>query len=322
MEPRLAAILVSLCGLLGAPAWSQPATKSHTIGFLSYTPLPNISYQAFREGLNDLKYIEGRNLTLVTRSAEASLDRLPAAAAELVAAKVDVLVTNTGTAALAAKKASSTIPIVMLGSADAVRMGIVESLARPGGNVTGFTTNSPDLAAKRLELLGLMPGLRRVATVWCPTAPISHEELKLTTAAAKTLGIVIAPVEFRYGSTPWSALETKLNESRPDALFLLDCTNLPFGQLLDYATNRRLPSMTPYVVLAERGALLAYGPDTRVTARRAAVYVDKILRGARPADLPVEQPTAFDFVINERVAKAAGLKLPNSILVRATRVIN
>jgi putative tryptophan/tyrosine transport system substrate-binding protein len=300
---------------------AQSAERQYRIGYLSFPRIPNGQYDAFRQGLKELKYIEGHNVILLTRTAERRRDRLAALASELIASKLDVLVVTTGTAALTAKAASTSVPIVMTGSSDAVAMGIVKSLARPEANVTGLTMISPDLAAKRLELLASLPGMSRVAAVWCPVAPINHEELRRTAAAATSLGIELHPVEYRQGTTQWQALEKNLDSAQPNALFLLDCTYLPVDEILAYAKKRRLATMTPYVGLAAQGAVLAYGPNTDEMARRAALYVDKILRGARPRDLPIEQPSAFELVVNEKAAREAGLAVPNSILARATKVI-
>jgi putative ABC transport system substrate-binding protein len=209
----------------------------------------------------------------------------------------------------------------MTASSDAVAMGIVESLARPGGNVTGLTNISPELAPKRLEVLAALPGMARVAVLWCPHTPINQEEFKSVSTAATRLGIKLQAIEHRQGAITWDAVSAALVRAKPNGLFLLDCTTLPFDELERFATAQRLPLMTPYVVRADR-ALLAYGPDTIRMARRAATYVDKILKGARPADLPVEQPTEFELVVNLKTARAIGLTVPQSILSRANRVID
>jgi len=318
-----AGALLAAWALLGAPlaAEAQQGGKIYRIGFLDFFPLPNPRHEAFRQGLRDLNYVEGRNVIIVTRTAERLRDRLPQLASELVAAKVDVIVVTTGTSALAAKHATSSVPIVMTSSSDAVTMGVVSSFARPGGNVTGLTMISAELAPKRLELLMALPGLRRVAVLWCPIAPINHEELRHASAAARRLGVHLEPVEYRQGSTTWPSAMAALRRAKPQALFLLDCTYLPFQEIVDFAIQHQLPMITPYVGVGDMGALLAYGPDSVPMARRAAGYVDKILKGANPAHLPVEQPTEFELVINLRTARAIGLTLPQSLLVRASRVI-
>jgi len=309
--------------LLTAPlrAEAQEARKLHRIGILDFFPLPNARDEAFRKALRDLGYVEGRNVVIISRSADRVRDRLPQLAADIVAAKVDVIVVATGTSALVVKDVTSTIPVVMMGSADAVTMGIVGSLARPGGNVTGLTIISTEVAAKRLELLAALPAVKKIAVLWCPVAPIQHDELRHTAEAAKRLGVDIEPIEYRQGSTTWQSVTASLVKARPQGLFLLDCTYLPFQQLVDFAIQQRMPTMTPYLSVAQQGALLAYGPDGVPMARRAASYVDKIIKGSNPADLPVEQPTQFELVINLKTARAIGLALPQSILVRASRVI-
>lgn len=309
--------------LFGTPlsVVAQQAGKIYRIGYLSFPSLPNPHHEAFRQGLRELNYAEGRNVLLITRSAERIRARLPKLASEMVGAEVDVIVVTTGISALAVKRVTTRIPIVMTGSSDAVAMGIVPSLSRPGGNVTGFTIISPELAPKRLELLAGLPGLTRIAVLWCPGTPINHEELRRTSIAAKHLGVKLNPVEHRQGSSTWGAMMAALVQARPDGLFLLDCTTLPFEQLEKFAVEHRLPLMSPYIVRASHGALLAYGADTVRMARRAATYVDKILKGANPEDLPVEQPTEFELVVNLKTARSMGLTLPQSILARANRVI-
>lgn len=316
-------LICAFCAaLLGAPAGAD-AQKLHRIGILDFFPLPNPRDDAFRQALRDLGYVEGRDVAIVTRSAERVRDRLPRLASEMVAAKVDVIVVTSGTSALAVKDATSAIPVVMTASSDAVAMGIVTSLARPGGNVTGLTIISPDLAAKRLELLlAALPGIKKIAVLWCPVAPVNHEELRRTSAAAAQLGIHAESVEYHQGTTSWSSVMHAFRRARPHALFLLDCTYLPFQEIVEFAIQQRLPTMTPYIGLGQQGALMAYGPDTVPMARRAATYVDKIIKGMNPADLPVEQPTQFELVVNRKTARAIGLALPQSILLRASSVID
>jgi putative ABC transport system substrate-binding protein len=301
---------------------AQEARKVHRIGILDFFPLPNPRDEAFRQTLRGLGYLEGRNVVIVSRSADGIRERLPQLAADLVAAKVDVIVVTSGTSALAVQEVTSKIPVVMTASADAVRMGIVDSFARPGRNVTGLTVISTDLAPKRLELLTALPGVRKIAVLWCPVAPINHDELRHTSETAKRLGVQVEPVEYRQGSTTWPSLTAALLRARPQGLFLLDCTYLPFQQLMDFAIQHQLPTTTPYPALAQQGALLAYGADVVPMARRAASYVDRIIKGSKPADLPVEQPTQFELVVNLKTARAIGMRLPQSILVRASRVID
>ena len=321
MTAAWAAVAASV--LFGAPLTvdAQQVGKIYRVGYLSFSSLPNSHYKAFRQGLRELNYVEKRNVVLFVRSAEGIRDQLPRLASEVVDAKVDVIVVPTGASALAVKRVTTRIPIVMASSSDAVAMGIVSSLSRPGGNVTGFTIISPELAPKRLELLAGLPGLKKIAVLWCPVAPINHEELRRTSMAAKILGVKLDPVEYHQGSSTWESVVGALDQLRPDGLFLLDCTVLPFERLEKYATEHRLPLMSPYIVRADQGALLAYGADTLLMARRAATYVDKILKGANPADLPIEQPTEFALVVNLKTARSMGLALPQSLLARASRVI-
>lgn len=321
--------IVAACAVLAASALfgvtpitdAQPVEKSHRLGYVSFGSLPNPHHEAFRQGMRELGYVEGRNLVLMAQSAQRRRGAVPEVAAAILAAKPDVIVVSTGWTALAVKRLAPNIPIVMIGSSDAVPMGIVRSLSRPGGNVTGLTIISPELAPKRLELLAALPGLRRIAVPWCPVTPINHEELRRTSMAAARLGIGVDPVEYRQRSMTWESLRAAVVRARPDGLFLLDCTSLPLEKLGNFATQQRLPLMSPYLFHAERGALLAYGADTVRMAHRAATFVDKILKGANPADLPVEQPTDFEFAVNLGTARAMGLKLPRSLLVRANRLI-
>ena len=322
MNPLALIVSLIIATLLAPAAAAQQAARIHRIGILSFFPLPSSQVEALREGLRALKYVEGRDLVIVIRSANRDRKILPRLAAELVAEKPDVLVATTGTSTLALKRVTKSIPIVMLCSSDAVGMGIVSSLARPGGNVTGFTIISPDLAPKRLELLTALPGVRRVAILWCPEgAPINREELRRTADAATRLGVNLVPVEYRRG-TSWQSFSTALSEARAQAIFQSDCTSLPFRSIFKWAIQNRLPLITPYFVLgSRRGVLLAYGANGADTSRRAAGHVDRILKGARPADLPVEQPTELRLVINMKTAKAIGLTIPRSLLLRADKVI-
>jgi putative ABC transport system substrate-binding protein len=242
-------------------------------------------------------------------------------AADLVAARVDVLVLATGVAALAAKRATTTVPIVMTGSADAVTQGIVASLARPGENVTGMTTLTTELAPKRLEILKeAMPRLKRAAALWCPESEISHVELRSSRAAAERLQIQLEPLSYRADGS-WNAVAESLRLNRPDALVIFDCPGIPIGEVVDLAFKQRLPTISALTYVISSGVLLSYGADAIAMSRHAAVFVDKILKGAKPGDLPVEQPTKFDLVINLKTAKALGLTIPQSILGRADQVI-
>jgi putative ABC transport system substrate-binding protein len=303
---------------------SRPQTPNsrYRIGYLTPYRLGGPADRAFRQGMSDLGYVEGRDFVVEARSAELRFTELPRLAAELAAANVDVIVTATGTTALAAKRATSTIPIVMASSADAVPQGIVESLHRPGGNVTGLTMLSSELAPKRLALLKeLLPNLRTAAALWCPRAAINHVELQHVQTAAAQLGIDMRPLEYRERPTSWRDAMGTLHAHRPDALVLLDCSSLPMAQIVEFASRSRLPTITPSKVAAHQGALLAYGPDALAMTRRSAIFVDRVLKGTKPADLPVEQPTKFELVINLKTARALGIAIPQSLLLRADEII-
>jgi putative ABC transport system substrate-binding protein len=263
----------------------------------------------------------GGDVVIETRSAEQRYNDLEKLAAELVAAKVDVLVTAAGVAALAAKRVTATIPIVMAASADAVTQGIVVSLARPGGNVTGLTQLSSVLTPKRLDILKeTLPRLRRTAALWCPDSAISHVELRESRAAAERLQLQLEPVAYRANAS-WNTVAESLRRNLPDAIVIFDCPALPDDAVVDWALKHRLPTISAFADVTRLGGLLSYGSDLDAMSRRAAVFVDKILKGAKPADLPVEQPTKFELVINLKTAKALGLTIPPSLLQRADQVI-
>jgi putative ABC transport system substrate-binding protein len=300
---------------------AQPAAKMYRIGYLTPYPTDGPGAQSFRQGLRELGYVEGRGIIIEARRAEQRPMDLEKAAAELVAARVDVLVAAAGVAALAAKRVTATIPIVMAASADPVTQGIVASLARPGGNVTGMTSLMPELTPKRLEILKeALPRLKRTAALWCPDSEISHVELRSSQAAAERLQLQLEPVSYRADMS-LNAVSESLRLSRPDALVIFDCPGIPFGEVADLAFKQRLPTIGGFAAVTLRGGLLSYGADTIAMSQHAAVFVDKILKGAKPADLPVEQPTKFELVINLKTAKALGLTIPQTLLLRADRVI-
>ncbi|HEX9145497.1 MAG TPA: ABC transporter substrate-binding protein [Candidatus Binatia bacterium] len=312
---------------LGFSAYAQqPEKKVPRIGYLDFR---SSDLKPFRQGLRDLDYIEGQNIAIEYRSAEGEIDRLAELAAELVRLKVDVIVTSSGQEALRAKKATSTIPIVMANSADAVRQRIVASLARPGGNVTGVTAGTPDLSGKRLELLKqAFPGVSRVGVLECHGFPgmdfSGARTLKETRIVAIALRVEILPLEVREPGDSSLALAFKeAITKRAEALLISNCPPaFPPRHTVDLAAGSRLPAIYPsgyYVV--ESGGLMSYGPDHAELFRRAALYVDRILKGAKPADLPVEQPTKFELVINLRTAKQLGLTIPSKVLMWADRVI-
>ena len=312
--------------VLAAPlaAAAQPASgKVPLIGLLDYGT-PDAArldwWKAFREGLRALGYVEGQSIRFEVRWAQGQPDRLPGLAAELVGLRIDVIVTGGGEAARAAKQATKTIPIVMATGSDPVKLGIVESLARPGGNVTGVSSISSQLMAKRVELLReLLPKVSRVAILWdeTPNARMSVQELE---AAARTLGIGIHTVGVR-GSNDFARA---FSEAGGDRAVIVVASSFMFNErkrIADLALKHRLPTALGAREYVEVGGLFSYAVNYPDQFRRAASHVDRILRGARPADLPVEQPTTFELVINLKTAKALGLTIPQSLLQRADQVI-
>jgi len=317
-------ILAVATGLLLAPytAGAQQAPKVPRIGVLWPTsPSPRID--EFRAGLRELGYVEGRTIEIEYRYAKGDLDRLPELAAELVQLKVDVIVALNTFAARPARDATGTIPIVMV-SGDPVGTGLVASLARPGRNVTGLSFFSPELGAKQLELLKeLLPGLTRVGILWNADGPARVQEFERTEVAAQTLGVTIHSLEVRTRSPDLEGAFIAASQGQAGALLTLGSplTLSHLTQIAELAARSRLPSVFDSRVFVEAGGLASYGPRFADLYRRAAGYVDRILKGAKPADLPVEQPARFELVINLKTAKALGLTIPPSILLRADDVI-
>ena len=316
-------------GLLTAPlaAKAQQAAKIPRIGWLANNPAgsPHL-LEAFLQGLRDLGYVEGRNVVIEYRDAEGKLERLPALAAELVALKVDVIVAAGPPAALAAKQATRTLPIVFASSGDPVTSGLVTSLARPGGNVTGLSAVAPELVGKCLEQLKqAVPGVSRVAVLWQPGGLGERTDkyiLKEAEVAARALGVRLQFVEAR-GPADFDRAFSDMTRARAGALTVLSTPMFVSERrrLVDLAAKNRLPAVYPWREFVDAGGLMSYGPNLADMFRRAATYVDKILKGAKPADLPVEQPTKFELVINLKTAKALGLTIPASVLARADEVI-
>ena len=312
---------------LGAGA--QPAPRVPRIGYLAFNLAaadPRLR-DAFLQGLRDLGYVEGRNVQIEYRDAEGKTERFPALAAELVVLKVDVIVAAAGTlGTLAAKRATTTLPIVFPVVGDPVAERIVVSLARPGGNVTGLALLSPDLLVKSVELVKqAVPGARRVALLLKPDSGPEHalkERVKATDDAARALGMQLKLVEARVPEDIDRAF-ADMAKARADAVIVAATPlfDVHRRRLVDLAVKNRLPTVFQFRSSVEAGGLMSYGPDNADLFRRAAGYVDKILKGARPADLPVEQPTKFEMVINLRTAKALGLTIPPSLLQRAEHVI-
>ena len=328
---RLIGLAVGLAvSLVLAPlaAEAQQSAKIPRLGYLIVGPLlepPGPERAAFLAGLRELGWIEGKTIAIEYGSAEGKPERIPDLAAELVRRKVDLIVTWTGTVAIAARNATQTIPIVMVNSGDAVRQGLVASLARPGGNVTGLTHISPEISRKRLELLReTLPKLSHVGVLWCGDAsPVSQQEWTETQAAADVLGVRLSSLEARGREDLVQAFASAAKQ-RAQAVLGFDCPLLlPSAALIaELSLKHRLPGIYPFPLYPMRGSLMSYGASVGDAPRRAAVYVDKILKGAKPADLPVEQPTKFELVINLKTAKALGLTIPPSVLGRADRVID
>jgi putative ABC transport system substrate-binding protein len=279
--------------------------------------------ELFRRELAELGYVVGKNILIEYRYAENKLDQLPALADELVQLKVDVLVTNSTTAALAAKNATRTIPIVFFGVSDPVAIGLVDSLARPGGNITGFTSISTVLAGKRLELLKeTIPKLSRVAMLRDPQDPSSAQQWKESQLPARELGLQLHSMEVSSADKYESSFkEAAKIRSAALAVTLSPLASSNRKQIAELAAKYRLPAIYPRGDFVESGGMMSYGPDRAEPFRRGASMVDKILKGAKPADLPVEQPTKFELIINLKTAKQIGLAIPPNVLARADRVI-
>jgi putative tryptophan/tyrosine transport system substrate-binding protein len=320
--------ILTLCAMLFAlcvPAKAQQPAKVPRIGFLSpVSPSATaLWHEAFRQGLRDLGWIEGKNISIEYRYADGRSDHLPDLAADLVRLKVDIIVASSGTDALAAKNATREIPIVVASGGDPVAIGLVESLARPGGNITGLSQIAPELAGKRLELLKeVVPKLSRVGVLWNPqgrTSTLSWKEIQLP---ARELGVQLHSLEVRSPNDFDGAFKDTTRAGAgalaimPDPLFVAN-----LKRIAERAAKSRLPSIHHLSEFAESGGLVAYGPDRSDMFRRAATYVDKILKGTKPADLPVEQPTKFELVINLKTAKQIGLTIPQRVLTRADKVI-
>jgi len=296
----------------------QPA-KIARIGFLG----SDEAYDAFHSGLAEAGYAEGKNIIIERRTATGASQRLPALAAELVGLNVNVIVALNPPAFQAAMKATRTIPIVMRTSSDPVAAGIVASLAHPGGNVTGLFSLTDELNGKRLELLKeTIPAMSRVMLLWAPAWHDQHEWLKLSMNAARELGLHPLPAAVKTVEEFDNAFKSAQREHANGLLALRSpLTVANMAQVVKLAARAKLPAIYDEAATAEAGGLMSYGASLPHLYRHAAVYVDKILKGARPGDLPVEQPTKFHFVVNMKTAKALGVKIPQSILVRADRVI-
>jgi len=319
----LCALLLALC----VPAEAQQPTKIARIGFLGGMSAPTFAerMEVFRHQLRELGYIDGKNIRFEQRWAEGKLEDLDGLATELVKRKVDVLVTFGGTApAIAAKKATYTIPIVMAaGGSDPVKAGIVASLARPGGNITGLANSFTELRGKQMELLKeTIPKLSRVAVIWNPNSPSADSGSRYTESEARTLGLRLQSLEV----TKAGDFETAFKAAKKERAGAILVTANPlifthFDRIAELAAKNRLPTIHSQKEFVESGGLMIYGPNEVDIYRRAAIYVDKILKGAKPVDLPVERPSKFQLIFNLKTAKRIGLAIPPNVLARADKVI-
>jgi putative ABC transport system substrate-binding protein len=315
--------LALLLGLLAMPlvVEGQQAPKAWRIGFISVAPLK--IDEVFFQQLRELGYVEGQNLAVERRYTEGRAERFAEFAAELVRLNVDMIIVTTTPAVLAVKNASKTIPIVQPNSLDPVGTGLVASLARPGGNFTGTTQQAPDIVGKRLQLLvQAIPHVRTVAVVWNAANPANAGSWREVQDAARVLGIKLQSREVR-GPSDFAAVFVAMAREHPDALLLIgDRLTLQHGkEIVDFANQKRIPSMLDRAYPETAGVMMSYGADEEELWRRAAVIADKIFKGAKPADIPMEQPTKFKFVINLKTAKALGVTIPQSLLVRADEII-
>jgi putative tryptophan/tyrosine transport system substrate-binding protein len=322
-------ILVSLLPILSLNFSSlvaaQQPTKVARIGFLIAASRSAISYrtEAFQQGLRELGYVEGKNIVIEWRSSEGKPDRLPALAAELVHLKVEVIVTTNSGVTRAAKEMTATIPIVMSQDNDPLGNGFVASLARPGGNITGLAILGPEISGKQVELLKeTVPRLSRLAVLGVSNSLGTAQLLKETELAAWAFGVTLQYLDVRDSKDIENAFRAASTE-RADALLVLTSSvlNSHRKQITDLAAKNRLPAIFPFPEYVEAGGLMSYGASFTHLYRRAATYVDKILKGAKPADLPIEQPRKYEFIINLKTARQIGLTIPESVLYRVDRVI-
>ena len=314
----LATILLTTVSI----AEAQQPGKIPRVGLLFFGSRDQPHLEAFKQGLRDLGYLEGKNIAFEYRYAEGDVDRLPELASELVRLKVDVIVTTSNEGGLAARQATKTTPIVLT-TADLLGTGLAASLAKPGGNVTGLSVLLPELSGKRLELLKeTFPKIKRVGMLWNPGQPTGMSAINETQAVAKAYSLQLHSLEVRTPEDIDRAV-AQISKARPSALLvILDLlTTRNSKKIVDLATRHRLPGMYPTRQFVEEGGLMAYGPLIGDWYRRAATYVDKILKGAKPVDLPVEQPMKFELFINLKTAKQIGVTIPPNVLYRADKVI-
>ena len=323
MKQIFALALSVLLLALSVPVQGQQAAKFPRIGYLAARSNPEPRDEGFRQGLRDLGYVEGKNISVEYRWAHGKIEQLAGFAAEMVRLKVDVIVATGTPVALRAKDATNAIPIVIAVGDDPVEVGLVASLAHPGGNITGVTTLATELRAKLLELLKeVVPRLTRVAVLWSPVEPRFVLNFKEIETAARSLGVQLESLEVRGPDELESAFRAATKQ-RAEALIMLRAPviNAHLQRIAGLALKSRIPAIHDDSVFVEAGGLMSYGTDFPALYRRAAHFVDRILKGAKPADLPVEQPTKFELMINLKTAKALGLTIPPMVLMRAEKVI-
>jgi putative ABC transport system substrate-binding protein len=328
MNNRRRLMIAFAAGLAAAARVShaQPTRKVPQVGYVGNASpsLETALVEGFRLGLRERGYIEGKTIEIQYRWANGKIDAMPAIMAELIALKVDVLITAGTPAALAAKKATATVPIVMAAVGDAVDSGIVPSLARPGGNITGLSTLYTQLEGKRIQILHeLVPKLKHIALLANPANPFTTHMLRSALAATKSRHLTTQVYEVSAVSD-FDKIFAAIAKSKPDAMAVL--ADRPFlvsnrQRIVEFAAQNRLPAMYPFSEFMDDGGLVFYGPNFPEMFRRAATYVDKIIKGAKPADLPLEQPTRFEFIVNAKTAKALGLIIPQSLMISADKVI-
>ena len=325
VQPILLLVLVLGVMAVPVPAGATPGTKPHRIGFLgnSTAALERNLVEPFRQGLRERGYVEGQDVVIEYRWAEGNYERFPGLIAELIGLKVDVIVTAGTPAALAVKRATTTIPVVMIAVGDPVGTGLIASLARPGGNVTGLTSIAADLEGKRLELLReVIPRLTRLSVLWNPASTFQVVAEREARAAAQRLQLGVHSVGVRAAGQFDESFEAIVRERAGALVVLADRLFLhERAWIIAFATRHRLPGVYAYRELVEEGGLMSFGPSYADMHRRAATYVDKILRGASPASLPVEQPAKFELIVNLKAAHLLGLTLPPAVLARADEIL-
>jgi putative tryptophan/tyrosine transport system substrate-binding protein len=324
MRARVVASLLGCLIFLTLTTAASPEPQRHapTVGVLNYAAAHDVRVIQFLNALRDLGYVEAKNVTIIQRHADGVLDRLPELAAELVAAKVDLIIAL-GPAVWAAKQVTTTIPIVIAFSGNPEQQGVVASLARPGGNLTGFSYMSSDLAGKRLELLcSAFARCDSIAVLYNPQEPATKRELEETEDAARSLGVTLKPVAARHPDDLEQAF-ADAEHGRVEGLlvFTHGFAVLNSARIIEIAARQRLPVLYGWREFVEEGGLMSYGPDIQILVRQAAIYVDRILKGEKPSDLPVQQPTRLELIINLKTARALGLHVSPALLARADKVI-